>query len=739
MKRLAVAYEWALLLPTLLPLFYVEGMMYPLMTPKTLALRALALAALALFAYLAISGRTFFWNRLRSWQAWIPGGLLLIAYITSAAGVDFYHSFWSTFERGDGLLTLTACVIYFYLVLLSADRSWLQRFLKSVAWVGSLSAIYLVLQWLAVSGVAELSFIVTPNGRIGGAMGNAAFLAAYLGLTFFATLAAAPQYGKRLKSILYMGAGLQLFATILTGTRGTLLALLVTGSIILLYQALWGERLRTYARVGIAVALLILGTFFIYREPLSHSSFTPIRRIASISLSDPTVASRLFIWNAVSREALSRPILGYGAEHVDIPFDRVYDPSVITEEWFDRSHNAYLDYLVQFGIFGVLLYIALVLLLLSIGFRIWRAGDRYGIYILGMGSVYALQNFFVFDTGTTLWFFLVLIAVSYVYHSAPVGGPSSLVERPRYVAGALAGAAILLVVIPVAIQPLRANLLAFESYQYQIADVARSNAAAERALSLGTYVDLELGYNAYFMYTEQQLVRLVGSELELAFENASSLLARSFARYPYDARTALYLAQVLSSAPDDVAADPELFSEALTRSLEESPKRSQPWYILANLSLAEANAYPAGSAERAAGYAAAHDLLARYIALVPKLAKPRFVLAQLEYASGDREAAAISAEEGRKYYKSDLETARRAAGYYSTQSDLPNLEFFLGEILEMSPTDYASAYDLAKVKFLLGNKEGARALFDQVRASDATLIDTDPAFKAAITEYERTF
>src|SRR3989344_3874729 len=173
MKRISKCYEWTLFLPALLPL---------------------GIIALALFAYLACAGRAFYWSRLGRWETWIPSALLTATYLSSLFGAGFYHSFWSTFERGDGLLTLSVCIGYFYLVLLSADAAWLGRLSRVVAWVGSLAAVYLVLQWLVSLEVVGFSFIVKPNGRIGGTMGNAAFLASYLGMALFMTVATAREY-----------------------------------------------------------------------------------------------------------------------------------------------------------------------------------------------------------------------------------------------------------------------------------------------------------------------------------------------------------------------------------------------------------------------------------------------------------------------------------------------------------------------------------------------------------------
>ena len=102
-------------------------MLYPFVAPKTLLFRALGIVVLAAFFYLAFSGRELYWGRLRNKLSWIPAALLVVAYAMSLLGVDFYHSFWSVYDRGDGLLTLTTAVVFFYSTLLFVDRNFLPR------------------------------------------------------------------------------------------------------------------------------------------------------------------------------------------------------------------------------------------------------------------------------------------------------------------------------------------------------------------------------------------------------------------------------------------------------------------------------------------------------------------------------------------------------------------------------------------------------------------------------------
>jgi O-antigen ligase len=688
MRYLEKIYPWVLLSPVILPVIVWGELVYPYLVPKTVAFYALSFVSAGLFVILASRGVPFYTRRLGRWEAWIPGSLLVLAYLASFFGIDFYRSFWSILVRGDGLLMLTCAVAGFYLIVVSADRAFLRRLLLATASIGSFVALYGIGEWFL------------GGGRIGSLLGNAAFFAGYLGVALFATLWAAEHLPSGWRKLAYSGALLQVIAIVLSATRGTILALAVALVVYLLLLAFTGEgRERTIAGALIAVFVLIAALFFGFRGELAHVSFSPVARIASISATDPDVASRLFIWKNMIGEIGKTPWLGVGAEHIDALFNRFYDPTLISEQWFDRSHNAFLDYAAQYGIGGLLLYLALIASFITSSVRLMRQGKRrYGAVTLLLAVTYATQNFFVFDTVSSFWLMLALLAVSY---AASLGDsplePITLPAFSAYVSWAVA-AGLVLLVIPVSIRPFEAAYDLAQAYHYQLTDVSREVDYLSHGFALGTYADVEYGYEAYDMYANNQAARLSGQGRVDAYHAALSILTTDFNRYPYDARTALYLSHVLLLAPASEPIDQDLLSSALERAIRLSPKRAQPWYILTNLSLTEANSHPAGSAERTAGYAAARDLLTRYIGLVPKLSEPHFVLAELEYATGDIKSAASEAALGKEYYVRDLETAKRAAVYYENARDLPDAAFFLGEVIHFDPTDAAAASDLAKIR-----------------------------------------
>lgn len=739
MRWLEARLQYLLILPAFFPLLYAEGLLYPYVAPKTFVYRALALVVAASMAYLALRGRSFYLARLARPITWIPGALLMVAYVTSYIGIDFYHSFWSTFDRGDGLLTLTATTLFFYSIILVADERFLTRLCKVAAWVGGFLALYVVLQWCeSVTGM-NVPLIQEPRGRFGGTFGNAAFLSSYLAMTIFLTFAAVREYRGAWVYAAYASIALQIVAVILAATRGALLALVASSLLAALFLAVRGTgRVRTVSRITLAALILALLLFVVFRAQLKESSLEPVRRIARISLADATVASRVFLFTNIGGEALKHPLTGIGGEHVEVVFNRVYSPEDIREEWFDRSHNAFLDYFVQFGIVGLVLYSALILGALYAGYALFAAGDTRGGYLMLLVLTYAIQNFVVFDTALSLWLLQAVFAAGLA--TVWSREPSMKVLRPliarasgsryRYLALG-AGALILVLIYPVALQPLRANRALVQAYVEHVANVPRANEYIDNGLALGTYGDLEYGYQLYEMYSKDQSVMLTGESRRLAFEKARATLLSNFERYPYDGRTAVYLAHVLDLTPPEAAHDEALLNSVINRAIEISPQRLQPWYLRANISLKKGDAATT-SAEKKRHYGDAIAVLVEYGQRQPRSADPRYIIANLYLAMGDTKNAASWAAEGERLYTGRVETAERAVKYYLNTENWEMAKRFLTDVVTENPAAFELQYDLAKVTFLSGDKEGAKRMFEFLRSASPGLVETDPAFMQAI-------
>lgn len=736
--RLAKLFPYLLIAPAVLPLIYVSGLVYPYVTPKTFLLQGIGIIALATFSYLALSGRSFFYGRLRSKWSWLPAVLLVVAYLTSLFGIDFYRSFWGLFDRGDGLLTLAVITTFFYLILLSADRAFFDRLIKTISITAGIVAFIAILQWLqTVSGVTT-PFLPPVSGRIGSTFGNAAFLAGYLGMGFFVILVALKEASGMWRRVYGTAAILSLLAILFTATRGTMLALIVAGFAWLVYVAWKGEgAVRRMSRYGLLSAIFLSALFFGFRSQLAEIPFEPVRRIASISLADTTVASRLFVWQHIGSEALKRPLLGYGAEHIDQLFDKVYDPSKIIEQWFDRSHNAFLDYFAQYGIGGLALYLALIIGIAVSALRMYR---REPSGILNPGLIfalliltYAVQNFFVFDTPSSLWLlyalFAVLIAASSDVRTTAFR-PLSAVIRIS-VSGLVA-----LLIIPAVILPLAANVYLTKGYLYHLLAVERANAYFERGLALSTYADLEYGYQAYSMYTDRQASQLSGENRIAAYVYALSILSDNFEKYPYDARTATYLGHVLDTAPPEVTVDDSFNEQVLARAIELSPLRAQGWYLKANIYLRKSDRLAVGDVQKGRYYQEAIAVLEEYVKKEPALPTPRYILANLYYKLGEEVTAKKWADEAFPLYRyADPAAAAPAVKYYLATGDWGKAARFLADLVDEHPTDYDILYDLAKVVYLAGDPATAERIVAKLREENPAILETDPNFLAAMKAY----
>ncbi|MFC1802296.1 O-antigen ligase family protein [Patescibacteria group bacterium] len=573
--------------------------------------------------------------------------------------------------------------------------------------------------------------MLQPRGRLGGTFGNAAYLASYLGMTSFITFAIAKDYFSWFRKAIYSSGILQIIVIFLTATRGTILAFLVVGFLALIYFSFNKKesKLKVYLRGILILSIMFASLFFVFREQLKESSFEPVRRIASISLTEGTVANRLFVWQAVLGEANKKPFSGYGAEQVGTLFNKNYDPSLVSEQWFDRSHNVFLDYFAQYGIFGLLLYLLIILTLLKTSWKAWQSGDEKGLYILGLTLVYSIQNFFVFDTAITLWLLFVLTASSLSISREDIL-PISL-KNPQPVVGLISALVITSLVLPIIILPIRANLLLMKGYLDHMVDVPKSVSDMEKGLSLNTYADLEYGYQAYVMYTERQAHELVGEDRIKAYNYSYNLLKENFEKYPDSVRTATYLAHVIDLAPPEVERDNRIFNQVLSKAFGLSEKRTQLWLLRANIFLREADKLT--GQEKIDAYIKSAGVVEEYTKLVPKNAESRYILANLYLKNiEDKQTAKMWAEEGFGLYKGKGETSNRAFQYYIAIEDWEKSLIFLKDMVEDNKQDYALKYDLAKLYYLTGNQEKSVELFDQVQKEKPEILQTDPNFLQTI-------
>lgn len=391
-----------------IPFVVSSGSYFPFITGKNFTFRILVELLAGLTIIVALKDTEY---RPRfSWIAVAVVALFAAATLSTLTSVDPVKSFWSNFERMEGLLGLLHMVLWFFIasIVLSAENL-LVRFLQVSIFASVCMALFGIFQLLGFATINQ------GGVRLDGTFGNAIYLAVYMLFHIFFTLFLLLRHkGEQYMYWLYGGAiVLQTIALYYTATRSATLGL-IGGLFVTALSIAWFERERSivrksaYVGIGVLVAI-VLGVFLIRNIPAAQQN--PILgRFTSLSFTENTVKSRFMIWNMAIEGFTEKPITGWGMENFNYVFNKNYNPKMYAQEqWFDRAHNAYLDWLVSTGLLGFLAFIALFLLAAYAFMTAEGLKPSERAVFLGLLSAYAFHSFFVFDNlMSSVYFFFLL-------------------------------------------------------------------------------------------------------------------------------------------------------------------------------------------------------------------------------------------------------------------------------------------------------------------------------------------
>jgi O-antigen ligase len=296
-------------------------------------------------------------------------GIFILAGIF---GVDPYNSFWSNFERGEGGFQMGHFYILFLLLgtMFFEKNQWIKIFYCSIA-ASIITIGYGVLSGFGIDGFLGQKFS-TEGFRFEGAIGNPAFLAAYLiFIIFYILYIVFTEYSSKFlsgKAVMkaYVPMILVVVAFFSAATRGAILGLIVGAIIFSIYLIFISNKYKkTFAALVIA-GVLIFGIGVKFKDSLLIQKL-PFSRIFDISFSTKTFQDRAIIWKMAWDGFKERPILGYGPENFLTVFNenfnpKYYDPFYFTNGeflWFDRAHSIIFDYLAETGLLGFLSFFSI--------------------------------------------------------------------------------------------------------------------------------------------------------------------------------------------------------------------------------------------------------------------------------------------------------------------------------------------------------------------------------------------
>lgn len=421
-KQIALAASiGALFLIPFTPLIVANGYFFPFISGKAFFFRTVV--EIAVVAWLVVAALDASYRPKFSWIGVMVVGFVGWMFVADFAAINSAKAFWSNFERMEGWILLIHLLGFFFASssILGVGKKWRTWFFVSLG-VSAIVSLHAVLQ---IFGSAQIH---QGSTRIDASFGNSAYLAIYLlfNVCIAAWLALTEKRAwlSIVLAVLAVGEGILIF---FTETRGAVIAFVVALTVAALLTLITaGKHFRLAAILLLLVVLGSVAGLYMARDSQFVQDNHILQRVTSISLSDGQ--TRFTIWNMALKGVMERPVLGWGQEGFNYVFNKYYDPSLYRQEpWFDRAHNAFIDWLTAGGIPAFVLYLALFGFALGL---LWSRSElsrpeRIAVTAAFVG--YAVHNIFVFDNLYSYVYFFALLAL---IHSQ-VGRPIKRLEEMK--------------------------------------------------------------------------------------------------------------------------------------------------------------------------------------------------------------------------------------------------------------------------------------------------------------------
>jgi len=685
------------------PFFYFRYGVYPYTLAKILFFQVVVEILFFLWLALAISFPKY---RPRPTPLLIAGAAFLaVMFLASINGVDFWRSFWSTYERGIGLFAfLHLAALGLVVSSLSKELPWKKIFYGSLA-----VSVAIDLIAYAQLYIPNLLLVEDPGSRPGATFGNPTFMAGYLVFhvflslyLFFSLLGKTDSHHAGLsykKIFLVSVAGiLNALTVFFTQTRGDIVGL-AAGVITLLFifavqppentPRFFGTR-RTYV-FSLAAVFLAAGVFLFTLNSPFWKNVPGLSRFQSISLSslssDSSLLPRLSALRAGWQGFLEKPFLGWGPENFAPLFDRHYDPRVLelsyNETHIDKPHNLFMEY-ADAG--GILLFLAFISLYAAAAYEAFKQKDKLwrAVFLASLVS-YLAGQFFFFDTiGPLLMLYLFFGATDGAFREktdeiVSVNGPGWAAGKENKVSAVVIGLCLALAAVPVYavnIQSLTASYDQYEAFQYFLSqNIFMGLRSFEDSVNVWSPYSWNFKRD-YAIAVAGQYFNSPGTVADEDVLKAIKAMEEVRDEHPEDAFNHYALVNLYNEvASIDKKGYTQKAEDEAKIALGISPDRQEIYFYLAKTKTIEGD------------YAGSLSLLKRVLDYSPKVPDAHFYYGLLAYATGDKNdgykeiKAAI--DMGRQW--SSFNEPRVVAGFFADSGHL-------NEAIELYKTAWAMSY-----------------------------------------------
>ena len=319
-------------------------------------------------------------------------GFMITSLIGGYQGANFEMSFFSTFERSQGLYGLVFCIIL-SLSLATINRHedlWRLTF-RAIVVAGFVVSIPALVYF---AGLYEASYLDRDFGRLSFTMGNAAVFGNYLAIVAslaFALCLVDNQTVSRRISILQVGMLTVLLVSLLaTGARGGLLTFLFSAVAILYISSI--PKKWKLITTSISILILVIGSVAM-RDMLEN-------RLVESTLGNQSISYRLDAWQIGWQAMLEKPWFGWGQENFISIFGQFSTPNQISNETFDTAHNHIIAIGVASGFVGLVSYFCVI----AIAFFILLRGLHSTNQTMSDNSLLSLSIFLSYQMASLFLF-----------------------------------------------------------------------------------------------------------------------------------------------------------------------------------------------------------------------------------------------------------------------------------------------------------------------------------------------
>ena len=656
------------------------------------------------------------------------GALLVVMFFADAFGQHPPSSFWSNFERMDGYVSLVHTFLYMVVLgsVLTKKEHWTYLLNTSLG-VATLVALIGVAQYFGYDRIPQLFNATVGATRVDSTLGNAAYMAVYMLFHIFIAIWLFIHTKKNNVRWFYVALiGLFLFVLSGTGTRGTALGLAVgilTSSIYLAIFSAQYPRLRQVAFGGIILLVVSAGAIVALRDTTFVTSQSSLNRIAHIKVSDLNI--RGVIWGMAWQGVEERPVLGWGQSNFNYVFNEHYQPALYAQEqWFDRAHDIFFDWLIAGGFLGLIAYLSIfAACAYYLIWLPWQKGDeRFTVLeravLIGLLAGYFTHNLVVFDNIVSYIFFAMTLGLIH----ARVAKPVKALEQAK-----IDESIIVQVAMPVALAAVVAVIVFVHrpgmAAAADIIDAMRAQSPTVRldefkqALGRGSF-----GHQEIVEQLAQQTIDIVGNQklsdaVKKDYETVTETeLDTLMAEKPGDARVHVFVATYYRAVGNLDKAAEEM---AVARSL--SPNKPSLIIQQGFIEIARSD------------YPAANEFLKTAYDLAPANVDARtYYAASLLYIGQTASATALLIPDDervmKKFAYSDFLIG--AANQAQATEFLRTLFTFR---VQDKPADAQNWASLAYIQYQLGSTTEALATLDEAAVAVPSFSATAQCFSANIT------